>query len=174
MKRLLPLLLLLNTVANAQTDSLDVKKWKGGNKIFIEALGSGIFGSIGFSYFFYKKDNTFFNIDMGVGGIIKVKKKYRYNNSVIINLGFSIDKRLYKPIFITTGFTIASYNNIYKMKNIYKPEAYMIPRYNFYYMPFIGCTLIKDKFMISLIANKFYNYFAYNGIMPSVKLRIEI
>lgn len=171
---ILLMLTFLSLNVNAQTDSSKVKSWRNEHSFFIEALGSGLLGSVGYSYSFYKYDNTIFNIDMGVGGTFRVKKEMRYINSFVLNFDFSIDKRIYKPLYISTGVTIADYNNIYKIKNIYQPEASLIPKSDLYFMPYLGVTLLKNKFTISLKVNKFYNFFSYNGIMPSLKLKIKL
>lgn len=111
MKRLLPLILLLNTVAFAQTDSLstNVRQSKLEHSFFVEVLGAGIIGSVGYNSSLVLR-RSIFTAGIGIGGryfqpkqsnfflyYLGLKYSYKFNQKWSLNLfyNYGYAKNLY-------------------------------------------------------------------------------
>lgn len=175
MKIIILLFLIFSISSFSQSDSLiDNKKWKGEHQIFAEGFGVGLLGSVGYGYSLFNSKNISFNSDIGVGGTFRIKEKYRYVNAYVLSVNLSFDLKVYNSMYLSFGLSIAEYMNVYKLKNIEKTEANLIPKINLYYAPNFGVGIKKNRFNLILCGYKFFNFFSYNGFFPSLKLKYRL
>jgi hypothetical protein len=143
------------------------------HSIFVEALGPGLDGSIGYNYIFAKSGFVSYDLTFGIGAVLERSNPF---TAGLITTGLSASYNRLRNLHFSAGVFGSNYFNYWGLIKHDKDcfGAWVCPPdYRLIILPKIGILYSFGRLDIELNAYKLFNW-SYEGIWPSLKIKFNL